>query len=174
LHLYWLGWPSHIIARCLPFALHRRMNDATARRVRSDPEAYYRSLRLRLSREERAAFARGVVAPTLVEAFAEGFRQGGAGHTWNAGLGVRPWGFSPRDLAVETFVWHGGKDTLSSPAMARVLARTIPNCHATYYPGEGHLVFDRHAAQIVATLAGTRASVSASVAATASAASDGD
>jgi pimeloyl-ACP methyl ester carboxylesterase len=49
-------------------------------------------------------------------------------------------------------LWHGEHDTLAVPAMARYLAQTIPNCRATFYPGEGHSVLDKHTEEILAAL----------------------
>jgi pimeloyl-ACP methyl ester carboxylesterase len=113
------------------------------------------------------------IAPAILDAFSEVYRQGGAGPAWDTHLAVRAWGFAPRHLSVETYLWHGSKDILASPAMARALASTIPNCHATIYPGEGHLVFYQHASEILTTLAGARASTSAGTPAPTSTAESG-
>ncbi len=37
-------------------------------------------------------------------------------------------------------LWHGEADVSVSPSMGRYLAGAIPNCHARFYPGEGHLL----------------------------------
>ncbi|HEU5438993.1 MAG TPA: alpha/beta hydrolase, partial [Ktedonobacterales bacterium] len=173
-HLHWLSWPSHIIARCVPYPLLKRMDDSIAPRLRSDPETYYRLLmRFRVHWGEKTRLSKAPIAPATLDAFAEGYRQGGAGPAWDTHLGVRAWGFASRHLSVETYLWHGSKDILASPAMARVLARAIPNCHATIYPDEGHLVFYQHASEILTTLAGAQASTSSGTPAPTSAAASG-
>jgi hypothetical protein len=35
-------------------------------------------------------------------------------------------------------LWHDEADRNASPAMGRYLAGIIPNCKASFYPGEGH------------------------------------
>jgi hypothetical protein len=38
--------------------------------------------------------------------------------------------------------WQGRADVLVPPAMGRYLAAQIPDCHATFFPEDGHLLFD--------------------------------
>ena len=44
----------------------------------------------------------------------------------------RPWGFSLEDIDITVHLWHGEKDWIVPPEMARYMARSIPNCQATF------------------------------------------
>jgi pimeloyl-ACP methyl ester carboxylesterase len=61
---------------------------------------------------------------------------------------VATWATPPdRDL------WHGERDRIVPPAMARATARAVPDCRASFYPGEGHFsVPINRAEQILAAL----------------------
>lgn len=83
----------------------------------------------------------------------ETFRQGSKGWIEDMRLLASPWGFDPSDLTVPTKLWHGEKDTNVPVATGRYLARTISNCEATYYPGEGHLTILNHWPEIMAAAA---------------------
>jgi hypothetical protein len=56
-------------------------------------------------------------------------------------LYARPWGFRLEDIQVPVHLWHGEQDANNPIAMARHLAAAIPDCQASFYPGEGHLHF---------------------------------
>jgi hypothetical protein len=45
-----------------------------------------------------------------------------------------------------------GQTLLLRDAMGRYLAAQIPNCHATFFPDDGHLLFD-HMSEIVRAFA---------------------
>ncbi len=83
---------------------------------------------------------RTMFAADLVEAF----RGGGRGPAWELALYARPWGFRLEDIAMEVHLWQGEADKNVPVAMGRYQAAAIPNCRATFYPGEGHLlIIDR-------------------------------
>ena len=64
----------------------------------------------------------------------------------------RRWGFPLEGVNVPVRIWHGEADVTVPVDMGRFLARSLPNCRATFYPGEGHhLVYDRWR-QILSTL----------------------
>ena len=55
-----------------------------------------------------------------------------------------PWGFRLEEITMAVYLWHGEDDTSIPVSMGRYMAGAIPNCHATFLPGEGHfLFFDR-------------------------------
>lgn len=64
-------------------------------------------------------------------------------------LVVQPWSFSLAEIKVPTLLWQGEADTNVSLAMGEYLARTIPNCKATFCPGEAHLTGMLHWAEIL-------------------------
>ena len=50
----------------------------------------------------------------------------------------QPWGFRLQDIRIEVHLWHGEMDKIVPPQMGKYVAKTIPNCRATFYPNEGH------------------------------------
>ena len=97
-----------------------------------------------LSRPEmRVAFKRD-----LVDAFQHGSR--GAAHEY--ALFAKPWRFSLSEIAMPVRLWHGDADLIVPIAIGRFVAAAIPNCDATYFAGEGHLLFVDHTSEITAAL----------------------
>ncbi len=69
----------------------------------------------------------------------EAFRQGMRGPSFEGRLLVQDWGFRLEDVTHEhVYLWHGDKDIQAPAAAARVVAERIPNCEATFFPGEAH------------------------------------
>jgi pimeloyl-ACP methyl ester carboxylesterase len=87
-------------------------------------------------------------------AMAESFRQGPGGNLEIVVSESRPWGFAVEQLGfAPVFLWHGERDRIAPIAPARLLARAIPHCTATFYPDDGHFsTVLRHAADILRTL----------------------
>jgi pimeloyl-ACP methyl ester carboxylesterase len=81
------------------------------------------------------------VRTILVESLSEAFRSGSRGPAWETGLYARPWGFRLEDIRTPVYLSHGEQDANAPVAMGRYLATVIPECRATFYPGEGHLHF---------------------------------
>ncbi|GHO63253.1 alpha/beta hydrolase [Ktedonobacter sp. SOSP1-52] len=85
----------------------------------------------------------------------EAFRQGARGLTYDTLLGEgRSWGFKLEDVAFPTmYLWHGELDQDVPIVMGRAVARRLPHCQATYYPGEGHIsLIVNYREEIVTTL----------------------
>ncbi len=53
---------------------------------------------------------------------------------------------------MEVHLWQGEADANVPVSMARHQAQTIPNCRATFYPGEGHLMSIDRMGEILAAL----------------------
>jgi pimeloyl-ACP methyl ester carboxylesterase len=83
----------------------------------------------------------------------EAARGGPAATVHELGLTAQPWGFRPEEIAVPVRLWQGEQDTSVSPAMGEYLARVIPDCQATFCPGEGHLVGFTHWEEILRAVA---------------------
>lgn len=49
-------------------------------------------------------------------------------------------------------LWQGEEDPSVPPAMGRYLARTIPNCEATFLPDAGHLWIVDHVGEVLDAL----------------------
>lgn len=65
---------------------------------------------------------------------------------------MRPWGFSPEQIAVPTDVWGGLQDELVKPAWPRELARRIPGATLHERPG-GHFLAHLYYPDILTRLA---------------------
>ena len=89
---------------------------------------------------DQGMLRRREVRQYLSAGFAEAFRQGGAGSAHEILINHgRPWGFSLEDIGIVVHLWQGEEDPSVPPSMGRYLARTLPNCEATFIPGAGHL-----------------------------------
>lgn len=81
--------------------------------------------------------------PGRLEAFmatgAESMRQGTRGVAWDTHLYPRPWDFRLEEIRFPVRLLHGEADFNIPVAVARKLAADIPNCQATFYPGQGHI-----------------------------------
>jgi pimeloyl-ACP methyl ester carboxylesterase len=76
----------------------------------------------------------GVAAMTI-----EAMRQGTRGAQWEIALTASPWDFRLEDIRIPVHLWHGGLDLNCPPAMGHHMAKTIPDCRATFFADEGHL-----------------------------------
>jgi pimeloyl-ACP methyl ester carboxylesterase len=66
---------------------------------------------------------------------------------------VRPWGFSPADIAVPVAVWQGDQDTMVPIAHGRWLAAHLPTAAPHLLPGDGHMSAGyEHMDEIIADL----------------------
>jgi pimeloyl-ACP methyl ester carboxylesterase len=74
----------------------------------------------------------------LSASFQEAFRSSLRGPATDVVLYSRPWGFALKDIYTTVHLWHGEKDRIVPSEMGRYIARSIPNCRATFYPDEGH------------------------------------
>lgn len=79
------------------------------------------------------------VADVLYDTTVEAFRQGSRGARRELYLYSHRWGFRLDRIEVPVFLWQGEKDANVPPSMGRYQAGKIPNCTATYLPGDGHL-----------------------------------
>ena len=91
----------------------------------------------------------------LVQDIAEAHRAGAQGVISDMAILTRPWGFSPAQIQVKTYLWHGEQDLNVPLTMGQFLAKAIPDCDARFVPNQGHLVYISHWQEIVRTLSGT-------------------
>jgi pimeloyl-ACP methyl ester carboxylesterase len=96
--------------------------------------------------------ARPDVRTILAESLFEAFRTGSRGPAWELALYSRPWGFRLEDIGAPVHLWHGEQDANHPVAMGRHLATVIPECQASFYPGEGHLHFIDRLPEILAAV----------------------
>jgi len=69
-------------------------------------------------------------------------------------LMAAPWGFELQEIdCPDIYLWHGGMDKNVPIAMAKAVARQLPNCHASFLEEEGHLsLLYNHGNKIIDTL----------------------
>lgn len=67
-------------------------------------------------------------------------------------LFARGWGFDPADITVPVQIWHGEADGNVPIEDGRRLGWMIPDAVFEEVPGEGHLLFVDHAAEILKSL----------------------
>jgi pimeloyl-ACP methyl ester carboxylesterase len=160
--------------------------------IRSDSESTLRMLRLqgrvlrrvvrvirRMPRAFRAPFNRAyarqlppadreiLMKPELADIgmddLAESLRQGSEAAFLELVAQLRePWGFELDDVKVPVLLWHGTEDQNALCSTARRAADALPRCDATYYEGEGHLMFVNHADEILTAIARATVDPSAS------------
>lgn len=101
--------------------------------------------RLLAIREIRAACA---------QALAEGSRQGRKASLKEAMADFQPWGFEVEKIPFKKiFMWHGEQDRLVPAVQAHLLAESLPQVIATFYPNEGHIsLLANHAHDILETM----------------------
>ena len=75
----------------------------------------------------------------LYAAMIESVWEGTRGPQWDAALAVSPWDFSIDNISIPVYLWQGEDDRNVSSAAGRYFAQAIPQCHATFLPGEGHI-----------------------------------
>jgi len=74
----------------------------------------------------------------LSASFREAFRNSLRWPATDVMLYSRPWGFPLKDIDIAVHLWHGEKDRIVPSKMGRYMAKTMPNCRATFYADEGH------------------------------------
>lgn len=129
--------------------LARLIMRSMERQLRRRPERTLDAIAQAMSAVDAEIVRRPEVREVLAADITEAFRQG----SWGAALDVvllgRPWGFPLEAIKSNVFLWQGDADTLVPRAMGRHMATRIPNCHATFFPGEGHLLVVNHMSEIV-------------------------
>jgi pimeloyl-ACP methyl ester carboxylesterase len=133
----WFLWRLQF---CLFYGSAQKHPEKLARVTDAEPKA------------DKPIFEQPGVREIFIETFREAFRQGTNGAGWEGWLFCRPWGFRMEEITVPVYLWQGLDDNLVTPAMAHYMAEKIPNCQATFIPGEGHLLFIKYWEDILKTL----------------------
>lgn len=115
-----------------------------ARGQRSDPEGHLQAAIESMVEADQQILRNPAMRAVMIQNATELHRQGGKGLYDEALVMARPWGFPLDQVQVPTRVWHGEADVTVPADMGRYLASVLPECSATFYPGEGHhLLYDR-------------------------------
>jgi pimeloyl-ACP methyl ester carboxylesterase len=131
--LLWAGarhWP-HRTARLLGALLRAALVDG-GRRARG-------VLLATMPAADRAAVADPAVWRAIFGSALDAARQGHAGIRHELALYVRPWDMDLTRVVAPVSMWHGGRDRLTPPAMARALAAVVPGARLTLEPAEAHV-----------------------------------
>lgn len=147
-----------VIAYRVPL-LHSLLYKLIGWAVRRNPAQFARQAFTNLPKSDQAILSEKGVADLFAKDMLEVMRNGTIGAEEDVRVVARPWGFSPADIRVPTYLWQGENDPNVTPRMGRYLAETIPNCHATFVPGAGHFLIFSHWDQIVAQVAAAQPSV---------------
>jgi pimeloyl-ACP methyl ester carboxylesterase len=102
------------------------------------PERMLSILSGKVAGPDKIALKNNELINVLSASFREAFRSSLRWPARDAVLYSRPWGFRLQDIRIRIHLWHGEKDRIVPPEMARYMARMIPDCRATYYADEGH------------------------------------
>jgi pimeloyl-ACP methyl ester carboxylesterase len=105
---------------------------------RNYPERMLSILSGKVTGPDKIALKNTELIKILSASFREAFRNSLRWPATDVVLYSHPWGFPLKDIDIDVHLWHGEKDRIVPPEMARYLAQTIPNCRATFYPNEGH------------------------------------
>ncbi|HSH21680.1 MAG TPA: alpha/beta hydrolase [Candidatus Caenarcaniphilales bacterium] len=119
---------------------------------RRDPARFFDRSVASMSGPDQSVLAEPALRFAMIENSGELFRQGGRGLYDEALVLARRWGFDPSDIRVPVFIWHGEMDETVPVRMARYVARSVPECQATFYPDEGHHVLYRRWPEILDAL----------------------
>jgi len=129
----------------------RLMAWATRRR----PDTFMDRTMAALPPVDQKAIGRPEVAAAYLDAVRECFRHGPRGGQVDTALLGSAWQFDPSGINVPVQLWHGEQDVEAPAAMGRWITKTVPTCHARFFPDEGHIsLIVNHADDILRTLIG--------------------
>jgi len=83
----------------------------------------------------------------------ESLRAGSEGVAEDAIAVMKPWGFSPADIDSHIRLWHGMENREFPLHTAQQLADELPDCHATFVPNIGSMLFIQYWEEILTDLA---------------------
>jgi pimeloyl-ACP methyl ester carboxylesterase len=107
--------------------------------VRFTPRRFIERVIATLPVPDQAVLARSDFRQGFIAMVREALLAGPRGAQRDTTLMVSTWDFRLQDIRSAVYLWHGVEDANAPLAMGHYMAATIPNSHAYYYPGEGHL-----------------------------------
>jgi pimeloyl-ACP methyl ester carboxylesterase len=142
------------LARSVPWELARLALEPTARMVRRNPTAAKKLVPLTAPKADKEAFARPDIQAIDYEDLVEAYRNGAQAAYWEVVMLATPWGFRLEDIDKKIYLWHGEEDTTVPIHMGRYVARTVPDCEARFYPGQGHTLIYHYWREILTVAVG--------------------
>lgn len=83
----------------------------------------------------------------------EAIRKGGKGIRFDMTILWKKWDFELADISAPVHIWHGEKDNLAPPELARHVAAKVPNANLVMYSDEDHIgPLTTHIDEIMQTL----------------------
>jgi pimeloyl-ACP methyl ester carboxylesterase len=140
------------IGRWFPLAV-RRVARRNARAFAEDAEAALDREYVNLPACDRRILDDPALRAMQVATRREAYRQGAGGVYAEGLLYLKPWGFELESVRAPVRLWHGEADETLTAEMGRHLAAVLPDCEATFVPGEGHMLCLTHWADILRTFA---------------------
>ncbi|RPI88099.1 MAG: alpha/beta hydrolase [Chloroflexi bacterium] len=107
--------------------------------MQSDPVKIREQMMRTMPLAEKAIFEKPGRLDAFIASGLESMRQGVRGVAWDTHLYAIPWDFRMEEICFPVRLLHGEADLNVPVAVARKVAATIPDCQATFYPGEGHI-----------------------------------
>lgn len=98
---------------------------------------------------DRAIVGQPVIRDLSLRDAREAFRQGGHGLRDDALALLAPPGFALSEVTSPVHLWHGDADTIVPIAAGREIAAALPDCRATFVPGEGHYLAIPRAGEVL-------------------------
>jgi pimeloyl-ACP methyl ester carboxylesterase len=141
------------LARKIPWLLLRPLFWYVAVQMRRNPDKAIDEFIGEMSEPDRAALAQPDVRELFIRMASAGVQQGGRGIAWEYVLFTRPWGFRLEEIRIPVYLWHGEMDMDCPIDMGRNMAKSIPDCRATFYPHEGHVsLFVNHYEELLSAI----------------------
>jgi len=138
------------LARRAPWWLLRCVLEPTTRKVRQNPTGTSKPLTSSSPQVDREVFARPDIQAMDREDLVEAYRSGVNAMSWEVLILTRPWGFRLEDVNKKIYLWHGEDDATVPLSMGKYVERTLPDCEATFCPGEGHTLMFNYWRQMLA------------------------
>lgn len=115
------------------------------------PKILWKGLSSQLPKAEVEMVSRPEFAGFL-DGMSEMLRSGNRGAIWDARVFTSPWRFQVEDIRMKVHLWYGEADRNVPLQMGEYYKRAIPECAATFYPGEGHFIMYSRAEEILKAL----------------------
>jgi pimeloyl-ACP methyl ester carboxylesterase len=117
-----------------------------------NPERFFERMTSGNAEVDLAILTRPEMKAMVMNSYLEATRAGMRGFAHESVILSTPWGFRPEDVSVPVTLWHGEADANVSLSAVRYLARTLPDCHVVFLPGEGHWLVLSHWEEILGQL----------------------
>ena len=121
--------------------------------LQGDPANIRKKMLRSMPPAEKAFFEKPGRMEAGIASGVEAMRQGVRGPAWDMHMYARPWDFRLEEICFPVHLLHGEGDRNVPVAVARKVAAAIPDCQATFYPGETHLsTLTNHLDEIIQAL----------------------